>query len=522
MADIKISQLPAATTPLTGAEIFPLVQSSVTVNASLNNISAAILNSDANFTAAGSGAVPRTIQSKLRDMVSVYDFGAVGDGMTDDSAAIQAAADALQAANGGTLVVPPGNYYLAANTVTIPKYVEIQADAAAIFIQSVAATGTALIIEGRPFTETLRRPRVHILPSIQKGAASGQPAWNVGTDTSSIGLHIKGCSDDTFFVRAVAYFYNGILMNANYASLNTLCVNNTINLGNVRNCKKGMWLQDGANSNTISHGTIIVDNAWIVSGTTYITLKGSESNTNTFIGVNTEGSNNANLKALEVESLSNVFINLRQEGLTAGALTFTSTSNSNFLIGGSPRASSVSNGWFDTVVADSGFGNVIQWSGIYGGKFVELDNGSGVDRQGIGFSSGSAAPVTWISAYANGRLWLRGTAASPLAGTRYQGSMHQEALVITSGGNWLNKQGNFIVANYAAPTTITVLTNVGSGSGVNSSVSVMDLNGNITLTHTASPAPLAGRFVLKGGVNLLLTANQPVQFMAYDGNWYQL
>jgi hypothetical protein len=522
MADIKISQLPAATTPLTGAEIFPLVQSSVTVNASLNNISAAILNSDANFTAAGSGAVPRTIQSKLRDMVSVYDFGAVGDGVTDDSAAIQAAADALQAANGGTLVVPPGNYYLAANTVTIPKYVEIQADAAAIFIQSVAATGTALIIEGRSFTETLRRPRVHILPSIQKGAASGQPAWNVGTDTSSIGLHIKGCSDDTFFVRAVAYFYNGILMDANYASLNTLCVNNTINLGNVRNCKKGILLQNGANSNTFIQGTINVDNAWINTGTTYITLKGAESNINTFVGTNVEGFNNVNLKALEVESLSNTFISLRQEGLTAGALNFTSTSNSNFLIGGSARASSVSNGWYDTVVSDSGFGNVIQWSGIYGGKFVSIDNSSGVDRQGIGFSSGLAYPSAWISAFGAGRLWLKGTTASPLAGTRYQGSMHQETLVITSGTNWLNRQANFIIANYAAPATISVLTNVGSGSGINSSVSVMDINGNITLAHTASPAPLAGRFVLKGGVNLLLTANQPVQFMSYDGNWYQL
>jgi hypothetical protein len=38
---------------------------------------------------AGSGAVPTTVQAKLRETVSVLDFGAVGDGVTDDTANIQ-------------------------------------------------------------------------------------------------------------------------------------------------------------------------------------------------------------------------------------------------------------------------------------------------------------------------------------------------------------------------------------------------------------------------------------------------
>jgi parallel beta-helix repeat protein len=57
------------------------------------------------------GSVPRPLRSKLSDVVSVKDFGAVGDGVTDDTAAI---ALAVTAAAGKTLFFPAGTYLVSA------------------------------------------------------------------------------------------------------------------------------------------------------------------------------------------------------------------------------------------------------------------------------------------------------------------------------------------------------------------------------------------------------------------------
>jgi hypothetical protein len=62
------------------------------------------------YTPLGTGAVTRTVASKLNDTVSVKDFGAIGDGVTDDTVAIQNAINYTGSKLGGTILLPAGSY----------------------------------------------------------------------------------------------------------------------------------------------------------------------------------------------------------------------------------------------------------------------------------------------------------------------------------------------------------------------------------------------------------------------------
>lgn len=68
------------------------------------------------FIQSGVGAVHRSSQNKMRDHLCVKDFGAVGDGVVDDTAAIQAAI--VEAGGGGTLYFPRG-VYLTSQTLNL-------------------------------------------------------------------------------------------------------------------------------------------------------------------------------------------------------------------------------------------------------------------------------------------------------------------------------------------------------------------------------------------------------------------
>jgi len=118
---------------------------------------------DANFTAlknfTGTGtATERTIWSKMRDVVSAKDYGAVGDGVTNDYAALTAWVTALKTLNAPMGILPAGVYYIGDNTLTldVPDYTHLTfagritaaSTGAAINIGKTTANTYYLTIEG--------------------------------------------------------------------------------------------------------------------------------------------------------------------------------------------------------------------------------------------------------------------------------------------------------------------------------------------------------------------------------------
>lgn len=82
------------------------------------------------FIQSGTGAVAESVQDKLRQTVSVKDFGAVGDGVTDDTVEIQAAFTALS--SNGSLYFPPGHYIVSESISTSATQISVYGEFAKI------------------------------------------------------------------------------------------------------------------------------------------------------------------------------------------------------------------------------------------------------------------------------------------------------------------------------------------------------------------------------------------------------
>lgn len=85
--------------------IAPPLNSSIEIMTNETGVIGSTNASLVSYTAGFTGAIAQTVQTKLEQYVSVKDFGAVGDGVTDDTAAIQAAIN-----TGKPVEFPAGSY----------------------------------------------------------------------------------------------------------------------------------------------------------------------------------------------------------------------------------------------------------------------------------------------------------------------------------------------------------------------------------------------------------------------------
>lgn len=134
------------------------------------------------FTPSGIGAVVRSVESKLRDTVSVKDFGAVGDGVTDDTVSIQAAIDAAHAAGNAVCHFPAGRYLVTAQLDIYigSKISGINTD----YGGTAGATSIPNALSDSAGTVILFRPTVEASLFVPVPPLGGSSAWS--------GIGIKG------------------------------------------------------------------------------------------------------------------------------------------------------------------------------------------------------------------------------------------------------------------------------------------------------------------------------------------
>lgn len=91
----------------------------------IGNGTNAIVATNANVTSSGSNT-PRTLAQRFADVTNVLDFGAIGDGSTDNATAIQNAINYVSSTrNGGTVYFPPGVYAISSELTVSHSWVNL-------------------------------------------------------------------------------------------------------------------------------------------------------------------------------------------------------------------------------------------------------------------------------------------------------------------------------------------------------------------------------------------------------------
>ena len=222
------------------------------------------------FVQAGTGAVVRTVQNKLQDVVSVKDFGAVGDGVVNDTAAIQAAITAASSVDGyGGKVYFPKGRYLISSTLTLDSS-NIRLEGAGTGANhntggTEGQDGTSQIIGSHTSGPIIRIQKmgcgvsnlVISSTTARRNAtvANGYGIWVEGPDTTA-GNTSGPWRQLISNVHITKQPLHGLVMIAN-------CIHSVIENTDIDNCKgHGLVIDGGAitgRTNTVKPGQINID-----------------------------------------------------------------------------------------------------------------------------------------------------------------------------------------------------------------------------------------------------------------------
>jgi len=223
----------------------------------LANASAASAGSRlSGFRQTGTGATARTVDDKLKEIISVKDFGATGDGSTDDTAAIALAIAATPTY--GLLIFPSPGTYKTTSTLLIQKNISIQMQGTS-FINYVTAANTPAMLFDFPMNN------VSMELSVQRATRN----WNVGAD----GVVFYDVIDCDIKFRALINHYRGLALqaqraynlNATYSRVGTLVTITKVAHGLVNGNTRYFDFTSGAAADGTYVVTVLTPNTFTIT-----------------------------------------------------------------------------------------------------------------------------------------------------------------------------------------------------------------------------------------------------------------
>jgi hypothetical protein len=481
------------------------------------------------FLQAGTGAVTRTAQAKMRDIVSVKDFGAVGDGVTDDTAAVQAFFNACQDGRG---YMPPGIYKITSTLNLLPQYsyniegsvYKNTADAGTVILNT--GTGDAIYINNEPFTPPPKDSQIRLSNMTIKGNSSSRDGIytrqtmihldNVWLTTHGRhGLHLERAYSSSF----KQVFFTGNAQNGCYIRIagNALHFDHCLFNGNAKSDGyAGLYMTADVSVDSSNFGVVFTSCDF--------TSNGQHAGVTTAYGAVIQYSRPVSLVGCYFENnkLFNLFSDNTAQGLTVTGCYFQDASNSltaidglvyenNFHFSSGPTtqlniAGAMPGGRAPTRV----FGN-----NYFGGATASMTAGASQNVQ------------LWFTAPPSGGSWLRGDIVWNSLFQNGGGIPGWQCIDPGTPGTWLPLgQVPFVFQDHGdASATLTV----GSSFTSNYWKTTLTANRTVTLSTTGAfsgarfrvTRPATGAFTLTVGGLKALSAGQWCD-VEYDGAAWQL
>lgn len=241
----------------------------------------AVLRSDLASAVAGKGAElvyykGRTVHERLSDIVSVLDFGAVGDGVANDTPAFQAAFASL-VGKGGTVIAPAGKNYLIDTSFTVPVNCTLQGaysrvgspgnntsapygNMGSLILNSAASISVA---SSSGVDGVFIRRKGMTFPTVEPSAFAGTAIIGVGDDVFVQNSMIIGFAKAFYSTGTQRAQISGLLFDC----LNGVHIDNSLDVPRLRDCHGWPFATiEAAAAGTAGASIIRSGNAFWLSG----------------------------------------------------------------------------------------------------------------------------------------------------------------------------------------------------------------------------------------------------------------